>query len=498
MKWYFFAMLVIVLLLFSCQQRSDITISLSVDPSAPTPDSTVTLRLSASFDVGITLAAISVDGKTVQNGDRLPLEYQWVPTEAKEYIIEGYVENIFGQKKTTQTVVTVLDKTAPVIDQIKVLPTFPEAGSSIYLSIDAQDKESRLIKAVAKVGSLSSQVQTIDNPIVIELPALEEGEYPLSIILSTSDFAKTATSTTLTVYPVDISAPTLEISYPKKFFSVEENVILKINAQDDTELSSISVECNGTVQYETQLSKTKSTQFSVNLGKFDPGLQAVVVTVKDVRGKSTVQGDYFAVGLGPASVRLTISNSNPSPADLVQLTAETEETLVKQISFYVDGVLMSQGTAFSYCWRAVSGRHTLAVLLETTDGRTGVDCIQIDVQDNKPPRIVSFKVGNAQLKTDEFTSIEAGYYGVRITISDDTAVKQGGTISVIVSSNEFPNVNPIKTIILVQESVSDDLKEASYVGATSLTQGRYYLLPSGIADIYENQSGNLQFLLEVR
>ncbi|MEJ5229708.1 MAG: hypothetical protein WHT65_06865 [Pseudothermotoga sp.] len=498
MKWYLLIISITILLLVSCQQRSDITVSVSVDPPTPTPDSTATVKLTASFDVGITLAAISVDGKTVQSSDVLPLEYVWTPTEAKDYIIEGYVENIFGQKKSTQTVVTVLDKTAPVIEQIKVVPTFPEADSAIYLAINARDAESKLIKAVAKVGSESKQVQTIDNPIIVELPKLEEGEYPLSIMLSTSDYAKTATSTVLTVYPVDRSVPTVEISFSKNSYSVEENVILNISAQDDTELSSISVECNGTAVLEKQFAKTKSVELPVNLGKFDLGLQAVMVTVKDVRGKSTVRGGYFAVGVGPADVTLKIDNSNPSAGDLVHLKAETLETHVKQITFYVDGEIISQGTAFSCCWNAVSGRHVLSVLLETTDGRVGIDCIQIDVQDNKPPRITSFKIGSVELKTDEFTNIQASYYGVRITIRDDTAVRQGGTISVIVSSNEFPYINPIKTIVLVQESVSDDLKEASYVGATSLSQGRFYLLPSGIADIYENQLGNLQYLLEVR
>lgn len=71
---------VLLFALVSCQQRSDISVSLSVDPPSPTPDSTVTIQLTASFDVGITLAAISIDGKTVQSGDTLPLQYSWKPS----------------------------------------------------------------------------------------------------------------------------------------------------------------------------------------------------------------------------------------------------------------------------------------------------------------------------------------------------------------------------------------------------------------------------------
>lgn len=490
---------VLLFALVSCQQRSDISISLSVDPPSPTPDSTVTIQLTASFDVGITLAAISIDGKTVQSGDTLPLQYSWNPSEAKDYIVEGYIENIFGQKKTKQTSITVIDKTAPIIGQIRVIPTFPEVDSTIYLSIVAQDPESKILKAVAKVGSESRQIQTIDNPIIVELPSLsQEGEYPLDIVISSGDFAKVATSTTLTVYPNDLSPPTIDMNFQKSSFSTEENVVLNMTIEDDTEISSVSVECDGTEKYVKNFTKTKSASLSVNLGKFDAGFHSALVTAKDIRGKSTVSGGVFAVGMGPADVKLQIDNSNPSPADLVELGVQTNETLVKQITFYVDGTIISQGTAFSCCWKAVSGRHVLSVSLETTDGRIGTDCIQIDVQDNKPPKINSFEIGSTQLKTNDFVSFSAGYYGIKLTISDDTAVKQGGTITVIVSSGPFPNINPVGTIILVQESVSDDLKQASYVGAASFTQGRFYLMPNGIADIYENQLGNLYFPVEVK
>ncbi len=499
MKKYLIILSVLILLLVSCQQRSEINISLSIDPPSPTADSTATVRLLSSFDVGITLASISIDGKTVKSGDTLPLEYLWRPSEAKDYIVEGYVENIFGQRKTSQTILTVVDKTAPVIDQIRIIPTFPESDSPIYLSIDAHDSESRVLKAVAKIGSESKQVQTTDNPIIMELPPQNQpGQYPLSIVVSTSDFAKSATSTVLNVYPPDLSAPTVDVSLLKSSFSKEEDVVLNITVEDDTELSSVSVECNSSVIYTKDFSKTNSASFSVKLGKFDPGFHSVVVTAKDVRGKSTVSGAVFAVGLGPVDVSLWISNSSPSPADLITLSAETKETLVKQITFYVDDRIISQGTSFSCYWKAVSGRHVLSVVVETTDGRVGTDFIQIDVQDEKPPKIDSFKIGSTELKTDSYTTITAGYYGVRMNISDDTALKQGGTITVIISSKPFPEIKPVGTMILIQESISDDLKQASYVGATSFAQGTYYLMPTGIKDIYENQTGNLYFPIEVK
>lgn len=498
LKKYLILFILVSILIISCQQRQTISVSLSVDPSTPTPDSTVTVQLSASFDVGITLTKISIDGQTVQNGDSVPLQYFWRPTKAKTYILEGYVENIFGQKAYDQRIIKVSDQTAPKIQQIAVVPTFPEANSKVYLSVLAEDSESDVIKVVAKVADKSIEVQTIDRPIILELPELIEGEYPLSMVVSTSDFAKSATSTTLYIYPVDTSAPTVEMSFEKSSFSTQENVVLNLQIKDDTQIASVSIECDGTESYSKNFAKTSSANLSVNLGKFNQGYHSVTVTAKDIRGKSTVSSSTFGVGMGPADAKLIIDNSNPSPADLIELRLQTNETLVKQITFYVDGVIISQGTAFSCCWKAVSGRHVLSVSVETEDGRIGTDCIQIDVQDNMPPKVESFRIGSTELKTDQFSSISAGYYGIRLTIKDDTAVKQGGTITVIVSSQAFPRIDPVETIILVQESVSDDLKQASYVGAASFTQGRFYLIPNGITDIYENQRTNLSFLIEVK
>ncbi|MFN3282637.1 MAG: Ig-like domain-containing protein [Pseudothermotoga sp.] len=498
MKKYFILLVTVTILIVSCQQKQSIGVSLSVDPPTPTPNSTVTVQLSASFDVGITLAKISIDGQTVKNGDTVPLEYLWTPTKAKTYVLEGYVENIFGQKVYDQRIIKVEDKTAPQIKQISILPSFPEEKSKNYLSIVAEDPESDVIKVVAKIQNESVEVQTIDKPIILELPELDQGEYPLSIVVSTSDSAKTATSTTLNIHPVDMRPPTVEMSFQKEFFSNEENVILNLKIEDDTQIDSVFVECDGTQLYSKNFERTTSINLSVNLGKFDQGYHSVNVIAKDIRGKSMSESGVFAVGIGPAYAKLIMDNSNPSPGDLVKLEVQTDETNVKQITFYVDSTIVSQGTAFSYFWKAVSGRHLLSVFIETTDGRIGTDCIQIDVQDNMAPRIESFRIGSTELKTDQFSIISAGYYGVRLTIKDDTAVKQGGTITIIVSSAPFPMINPVGTIILVQESLSDDLKGASYVGATSFTQGRFYLIPNGVTDIYENQLSNLSFPIEVR
>lgn len=490
--------LVILSLVFSCQQRPDVSISLAVDPPLPTTDSTVTVNLSSSLDIGITMAKISINGQTVVNGDKLPLTYSWKPSKADTYLLEGYVENIFGQNGTDQRIVKVIDQTAPDVKEIKVLPAFPEANSSIYLSVMAEDNESDVIKVVAKVANNLVEAQTIDRPIILELPQLSEGEYPLNVVVSTGDFSKTSTSTELRVYPVDSGPPSVEVNFQKSFFSTEDNVILNLQISDDTEISSVTIECDGVESYNETFTGVNSINLSVNLGKFDVGHHSALISVKDVRGKSTIESGVFAVGIGPANIELEVSPLNPSAGDLVKLDVKTGETQIKQITFYVDNIVVLQGTSFSYSWSAVSGRHILSAVLETNDGRIGRDAIQVDVQDIQPPKIELFRIGTTGLKTDEFTSIDAGYYGVRLTVSDDTSVKQGGTVTVIVSADRFPNINPVSQIILVQESVSDDLKQASYVGAVSLTQGRYYLIPSGISDIYENSIENLQFLLEVR
>ncbi len=500
MKKYFILLVTVSILIVSCQQKQSksISVSLSVDPSAPTPSSTVTVQLLASFDVGITLAKINIDGQTVKNGDSLPLQYLWTPTKAKTYILEGYVENIFGQKASDQRIIKISDQTPPEIKKISVLPSFPEENSDFYLSVEAQDSESDVIKVSAKVADRSVEVQTIDRPIILKLSDLAQGEYPLNIVVSTSDIAKTSTSTVLHIHPLDTSPPTVELSFQKDFFSKEENVILNLRIEDDTQVASVQIECDGVQVYTKNFEKTTSTSLSVNLGKYDQGYHSVNVMAKDIRGKSVVKSGVFPVGMGRATAKLIIDNQNPSPADLVKLSVQTDETNVKRITFYVDDLKISEGTAFDCFWKAVSGRHLLSVFLETLDGRVGTDAIQIDVQDNRPPRIESFTIGSAELKTDRFTSIFAGYYGIRLTIRDDTAVKQGGTITIILSSQPFPRLNPVGTIILVQESLSDDLKSASYVGATSFTQGRFYLIPNGVTDIYENQLNNLSFPVEVR
>lgn len=490
----------IVLLVNSCQKPSDdLVVTLAVDPPTPTPYSTVTIVLTSPLNIGVTLTSISIDGVTVCSSDTVPLQYTWFPTEAKSYVVEGYVRNIFGQEGRTQHVVNVLDNTPPIIKSLRVVPGFPEEDSTNYLSIEVEEKESRIVKTAVTVGNETRSVQTTVQPIVIELPRLSQGEYPINAVISSSDFARASTSTVITIYSVDNSEPTLELSFVKNVFSVGENVVLNVKARDDTELRSVIVELDGVEKFKKEFSKTRSIEIPVSLGEFNaPNLHSVVVSVRDGRNKLSIAGSVFAVGTGQASVELKISSTNPSPGELVELRVSTNEYNVKRIFFSVDGNVVSDGRADKYYWIASSGRHILSVMIETEDGRVGLDAIQIDVQDDRPPRIDSFMIGDARLRTDAYTVISPGYYGVRMSISDDTAVKRNNTIMVLISSSPFPAINPVGQVVLVQESVSDDLKRADYVGAISLTNGRFYLIPTGVSDIYENTLQNLSFLLEVR
>ncbi len=490
----------IFLLVNSCQRPSnDLAVTLAVDPPTPTLNSTVTIALTSSLNMGVTLASISIDGVTVCSGDTVPLQYTWFPIEARSYVVEGYVKNIFGQEGRTQHVVNVLDNTPPVIKSLRVVPDFPESNSPAYLSIEVEEKESSILRANVTVANQTRSVQTIDQPIVVELPMLPAGQYPINVVVSSSDFAKASNSTVITIHQVDDSEPALELSFAKNIFSIGENVVLNVKARDDTELRSVVVELDGVEKFKKEFSKTRSVEIPVSLGEFNaPNLHSVVVSVRDGRNKLSIAGTVFAVGTGPASVELNISSTNPSPGELVELRASTNEYNVKRIAFTIDGNVISDGNSDKYYWIASPGRHILSVMIETEDGRVGLDAMQIDVQDDRPPKIDSFVIGNVRLKSDEYTVISPGYYGVRMSISDDTSVKRSNTITVLISSSPFPAINPVGQAILVQESVSDDLKRAEYVGAISLTNGRFYLIPTGVSDIYENTLQNLSFLLEVR
>lgn len=499
MKWTITAVC-LLLLLFACQApNSDFSISLSVDPTEPTVNSTVTLMVNASLDIGVTLANLTVDGETVCSSSTLPLTYVWKPQRAKTYLIEGHVENIFGEKIRDQRVIEVRDITPPRISALEIVPEFPEVEQKIFLSMTVEEPESDYIKVAASVNNEVVEHQFSHGPVVIEVPQIDTpGTYPLNVSVWTSETARDATLTSLKVYPVDTGAPQLDWEPVKATFSEEEDAIISINAVDDSTLRDVIVTVDGQTVHEGHVATAQINDYSVSLGALSTGLHSVVVTVSDERSKTTVRGGTVAIGLGPVDVSLIVSNDNPDPNELISLKAETSEPLIETIRFEVDGNIICEGSSFEATWKAESGRHVLSVYVTTTDGKSGTDSLQIDVRDSMPPRITMFQIGTTDLKTDTFEQINSGCYGVRMEIQDDTALKQGDTILLVASSEPFPSIKPVFQIILVQESLSNDMMSASYVGAVELTQGRFYIIPSGVSDIYDNETKNLQYLLEVK
>lgn len=207
---------------------------LSINPHTPTPGSTVTIVVDTSFNIGVTLAGISIDGVIVDSGNSVPLTYQWQPLEAKQYKIQGFVENIFGQKGAREVIVKVIDTTNPIIQSLSVLPQYPEENSPAYLSLVVKDPEGAPLKVEVTIGSISRVIETTERAIVVPLPSLPQGTYPLNVLISTSNIAMTATSTILSVLPKDTSSPQISLSFAKKVFIKKEPVTTKVLVQDDT------------------------------------------------------------------------------------------------------------------------------------------------------------------------------------------------------------------------------------------------------------------------
>ncbi|MCS7175651.1 hypothetical protein [Pseudothermotoga sp.] len=503
-SWIFLIIFIaLILLINSCQKTTnDIPVMLSINPHTPTPGSTVTIVVDTSFNIGVTLAGISIDGVIVHSGNSVPLTYQWQPLEAKQYKIQGFVENIFGQKGAREVIVKVIDTTNPIIQSLSVLPQYPEENSPAYLSLVVKDPEGAPLKVEVTIGSISRVIETTERAIVVPLPSLPQGTYPLNVLISTSNIAMTATSTILSVLPKDTSSPQISLSFAKKVFIKKEPVTAKVLVQDDTQINSINVEVDGKNVYSKTFGKADSVDLALMLGTFnDSGYHSVTVISTDGRGKTSAKGDYFAVGTGPADVKLKVSNNTPVPDELVKLEAITNELSVKKVSFSVDSTSLTPAASFTAFWKAtLPPTHTLSVFLETDDGRVGLDAVQVYVADYEPPKIDSFSIGPHSLKEGAITIINRGYYTIKLSVSDSSGLPSTPSINIAFSPTPLlPPYTPPPTgylVPLVLSSMTPDTKKAEYIGAEDLTKlatGTYYVVPLGIIDIYNNPVKIKQF-----
>lgn len=497
---------VLILLVNSCQKPpNNIPVTLSIDPPTPTPNSTVTIVVDTSLNIGVTLASIAIDGINVYSGNTVPLTYQWKPLEAKQYRIQGFVENIFGQKGVQEAIVKVIDTTEPIIQSLSLFPAYPEENSPAYLSLVVKDPEGAPLKVEVMVGTTLRVVETNERSIVVSLPSLPQGTYPVSVSVSTSSIAVAATSTTLTVLPKDTSAPQMSLNFVKDVFMKKEPVVAKLEAQDDTEISSITVEVDGKNVYAKTFKSTNSVELILPLGSFnESGYHLVTVTAIDGRGKTSIKDDVFAVGTGPADVKLTVSNTTPVPGEPVKLEAVTSEINVKKVTFYVDSTQLTPAANFTAFWNAtLPSTRTLAVFLETDDGRVGFDAVQIYVADYEPPKIESLSIGPHTLR--DGIQIDRDYYTIKLSVSDNSGLPSSSSINVVFSTKPLlpPSYAPFDPIVvpLVLKNMTPDTKRAEYIGAVDLTlyaTGTYYVIPSGIVDIHNNQVQIQQFKIVLK
>lgn len=496
----------LILLVNSCQKPADhIPVTLSIDPPTPTPNSTVTIVVDTSLNIGVTLASIAIDGVSVYSGNTVPLTYQWKPLEAKQYRIQGFIENIFGQKGVKETIVKVIDTTEPIIQSLSVLPAYPEENSPAYLSLVVKDPEGAPLKVEVMVGSTLRVVETNERAIVVPLPSLPQGTYPVSVSVSTSSIAAAATSTTLTVLPKDTFAPQIDLNFIKKVFMKKEPVVAKLKAQDDTEVNSIAVEVDGKSVYERTFRTTNSVDLALMLGNFNEnGYHSVTVTAIDGRGKISIKGDVFAVGTGPADVKLKVSNTTPVPGEPVKLEAVTSEINVKRVAFYVDSTQLTPVASFTAFWNAtLPPTRTLSVFLETDDGRVGLDAVRIYVADYEPPKIDSFTIGPHTLS--DGVPIDRDYYTIKLSVSDNSGLPGSPVINIAFSTKPLlpPSYTPFDPVIvpLVLKNMTPDAKRAEYIGAVDLISyenDTYYVIPMGIVDIHANQLRFQQFRIALK
>lgn len=498
----------LILLVNSCQKPSnDIPVTLSIDPPTPTPNSTVTIVVDTSLSMGVTLASIAIDGINVYSGNTVPLTYQWKPLEAKQYRIRGFVENIFGQRGVKEAIVKVIDVTAPIIQSLSVFPKYPEENSPAYLSLVVKDPEGAPLKVEVMAGSTLRVVETSERMVVVPLPSLPQGTYPLNVSVSTSSIAAAATSTTLTVLPKDAAAPQIDLNLVKKVFMKKEPVVAKLRSQDDTEINSIAVEVDGKNVYTRTFGAANSVDLALTLGNFsENGYHSVTVMAIDGRGKTSVKGDVFAVGTGPADVKLKVSNTTPVPGELVKLEAVTSEINVKRVAFYVDSTQLTPAASFTAFWNATpSSTRTLSVFLETDDGRVGLDAVRIYVADREPPKIESFTIGTHTLSNE--VRIDRGYYIIKLSVSDNSGLPDTQLINIAFSTKPLlpPSYTPSDPIIvpLVLKNMTPDAKRAEYIGAENFLPDKYatdtyYVIPLGIVDVHNNQLQIQQFKIVLK
>jgi len=450
----------------------------------------------------------------------VPSTYNWTPEKSGKYNIYAKLNIMKSQIKSNEYDVRVLDSTPPRIDYITTIPRNKIGESDpVYAFIKFDDE--------VPVVNIMSVLEDASNPDLAVSEAtpmgrfgfiklsngLKEGNYKASIWVQNSDGLTSSASVLFTVNKVDRNPPEVFVDVNDNEYIIppNEDIIIKMEATDDTYLESYKVILDGQNIDEKDSIDYPTLNESTVLRNIQTGYHYLRVIVYDKSGKYTIVTKKFLVTDLIIDLKVETDKERISPDDNVNIylvtSAASDVDNIDTLLLFIDDATVysyystdtTESTpSFVHKWIADVGLHYITAYIRLKDGKEGLSTKIVKIPDSIPPTIEALMIDDIELATDVSQEISQGIHTIDLVISDNWKLPQTRIIEVDIWKNQA-EPSYVTTVPLELDDVSSDSKEATYTASVDLSAGDYMLIPKDIKDYEGNKIyPDKKFLLSVR
>ena len=419
-----------------------------------------------------------------------------VDLPAGDHKIQAVMKSPYGEVKSPEKKLRILDTTPPEIDDVGILPSTPVADEPIYFFAKFKEDESGAQVEIYRDGELSGQSKPLGNIAFFSLGDLDPGKHEITVIAkNVSDYASTK-KYTFTVLRHDKKPPSVLIKMPKYVFSTSESVYSKIDMSDDGGIVKYTVFLDGKEYTTEEVDMMTELERNFDFGKMSNGLHSISVEAYDRIGRSGSDRVNFFVSDSIVDVVLSIDPPQPEASQVArfQIALGVPLSDVESLDLIVD-----KDTVYSYTaggtetlkpyieWRATPGRHRATVYIKTADNKYGIGVLEFAVKDMEPPQVVTMYVNGTELSRDPYNPaiLKVGAHRVRVFVKDDGGLPKDNVIKLDVYDMDGTTVY-LQTLVLAQDAISQDMREATYTITLNFPIGKYKLVPKDIEDVAGN------------
>jgi chitodextrinase len=457
------------------------TVTITSPSDGATVSGTITVRATATDDVGVVGVQFQVDSTNFGSEDLTasydrPLDTTTLANGP--HILTAVARDAAGNRTTSPPVTVTVANGDPTPPTVSI--TAPAGGAAVSGTVTVAATASDNVGVVGVEfrldgATLGAEDTTSPYSVSWTTTTATNGSHTLTAVAR--DAAGNTTTSSGVAVTVDNGAPSVAITAPTSGATVSGTVTVSANASDNSGVVGVQFRVDGTnVGAEDTTSPYSLSWSTTTVGD---GAHTLTAVARDAAGNTTTSiGVTVTVDNSAPTVAITAPSSGATVSGTVTISASVSDTVgVVGVQFRVDGATLGAEdttSPYSVSWTtttATNGSHTLTAVARDAAGNATTSSGVAVTVDNSGPTVTltapaSGATVSATVTVSATASDSSGVVGVQFQLDGATLGTEDTTNPYSVSWNTTTATNGAHTLTAVARDAAGNTSTSSGVSVT--------------------------------